>query len=60
MNTPANPSGKVFDEADLLAVAEVCRRHDLLAITDEIYDRILFDGRRHRRLAACPACGSGR
>jgi len=52
VNTPANPSGKVFDESDLDAVAAVCRERDLLAITDEIYENILYDGRRHLRLAA--------
>ncbi len=54
VNTPANPSGKVFGEADLDAIGALCREHDLLAITDEIYDHILYDGRRHLRLAARP------
>jgi aminotransferase len=51
VNTPANPSGMVFDRSELEFVAGICRRHDLLAVTDEIYDRILFDGREHLRLA---------
>jgi aminotransferase len=54
VNTPANPSGRVFDEGDLAAVARVCVDRGLLAITDEIYERILFDGRKHLRLAAFP------
>ena len=54
VNTPANPSGHVFGEADLAAIAAICVRHGLLAITDEIYERILFDGRRHLRLATFP------
>jgi aminotransferase len=49
--TPANPSGKVFTEAELDGIAELCERHDLIAITDEIYEHILFDGSRHVPLA---------
>jgi len=44
VNTPNNPTGRVFDATELEAVADVCRRHDLLAITDEIYEHIVFDG----------------
>jgi len=49
--TPSNPSGKVFSEAELDAIADLCERFDLLAITDEIYEHILFDGCRHVPLA---------
>ena len=53
-NNPHNPSGRVFSAAELRTVAEFCKRHDLVAITDEIYDRILYDGARHVPLATLP------
>jgi aminotransferase len=53
-NTPNNPSGKVFSRAELESIADVCRRHDLLAITDEIYEHIVFDGLRHTVMATLP------
>lgn len=49
--TPSNPSGKVFSEAELDAIAAFVDRHDLVAITDEIYEHILFDAARHVPLA---------
>ena len=49
--TPSNPSGKVFSEEELDLIADLCERHDLIAITDEIYEHILFDGTRHVPLA---------
>jgi aspartate/methionine/tyrosine aminotransferase len=51
VNTPHNPTGKVFTQAELEIVAELCRRHDVIAITDEVYERLVFEG-RHVRLAA--------
>ena len=54
VNTPGNPSGKVFGLAELERVAEVAQRHDLLVITDEIYEYFLFDGRRHVSMATLP------
>ena len=53
INTPNNPSGRVFDQAEMALVAEVCTEHDVLAITDEIYEHIVFEG-RHIPLAAMP------
>lgn len=47
INTPANPSGKVFDRAELEALANLCREHDLYVFTDEIYEYFVFDGQRH-------------
>jgi len=44
LNTPNNPTGRVFDREELEAVADICRRHDILAITDEIYEHIYYDG----------------
>ena len=47
VNTPQNPTGKVLSRDELSFIAELCRTHDLLAITDEIYEHITFDGHRH-------------
>ena len=51
LNSPHNPAGKVLNEAELKEVADVCRRHDLVAVTDEVYEHLVFDGRRHMPLA---------
>jgi aspartate/methionine/tyrosine aminotransferase len=53
INTPHNPTGKVFTRPELELVADLCREHDVLAITDEVYDRLVFDG-RHLPLATLP------
>ena len=53
-NSPNNPSGKVFSRQELETIAEVCRHHDLLAITDEIYEHILYDGHEHTPIATLP------
>jgi aminotransferase len=47
VNTPSNPCGKVFSREELTHIAELCTRHDALCVTDEIYEYILYDGRRH-------------
>ena len=47
VNTPQNPTGKVLGRDELSFIAGLCRAHDLLAITDEIYEHIVFDGHRH-------------
>lgn len=52
VNTPHNPTGHVFSRAELETIAELCRRHACLAITDEIYEHILYDGRVHVSLAS--------
>ena len=54
LNTPHNPTGKVFGAADLAAIAEVAVEHDLLVFTDEIYEHILYDGLRHLSIASLP------
>ena len=51
VNTPANPSGKVFSRAELEAIADVAREHDLFVFTDEIYEYFVYDGARHICLA---------
>jgi aspartate/methionine/tyrosine aminotransferase len=53
-NSPNNPSGKVFSRAELQLIADVCLEHDLLAITDEIYEHILYDGETHIPIATLP------
>jgi aspartate/methionine/tyrosine aminotransferase len=53
-NSPNNPSGKVFSRTELETIADLCLRHDLLAITDEIYEHIVFDGRDHTPIATLP------
>jgi aminotransferase len=54
LNSPNNPSGKVFDRKELELIADLCIRHNLIAITDEIYEHILFDGLRHIPIATLP------
>ncbi|WP_447978560.1 pyridoxal phosphate-dependent aminotransferase [Candidatus Nitrospira bockiana] len=54
VNTPGNPSGKVFSREELEWIAELAIAHDLFVFTDEIYEYFLFDGRRHVSLAAMP------
>jgi aminotransferase len=54
VNTPSNPSGKVFGRDELDLVADLCRRRDVLCVTDEIYEYILYDGRRHVSIGALP------
>jgi len=51
INTPNNPTGKVFTREELELVAELCRKWDVVAVTDEIYEHILYDGARHVSLA---------
>ena len=51
LNTPHNPSGRVFDDEELALVAEVCRDNDVIAVTDEVYEHLWFDGARHVSLA---------
>jgi aspartate/methionine/tyrosine aminotransferase len=54
VNSPMNPCGKVFSEEELAAIAELCRTHDVLALCDEVYEHIVFDGRQHRPLMGFP------
>jgi aspartate/methionine/tyrosine aminotransferase len=54
INTPNNPTGKVFDREELTCIADLCREFDALAITDEIYEHITYDGRAHIPIATLP------
>src|SRR3990172_8990448 len=51
LNTPNNPTGKVFTRAELEAIAALCRKWDAIAISDEIYEHIIYDGHRHIPIA---------
>jgi aminotransferase len=54
INTPHNPSGKVFRRGELEFIAELCQRHDAIAVTDEIYEHIIFDGASHISIGTLP------
>jgi aminotransferase len=54
VNSPGNPSGKVFSREELEFVADMARRHDLFVFTDEIYEYFLYDGERHISPASLP------
>jgi aminotransferase len=54
VNTPCNPCGKVYTREELAFIAGLCVEHDCLAITDEIYECILYDGREHVSIATLP------
>ena len=53
LNSPHNPTGKVFDRDELALVADVCVEHDLVAVTDEVYEHLVFEG-EHVPLASFP------
>jgi N-succinyldiaminopimelate aminotransferase len=53
LNSPHNPTGKVFSRAELELIADVCREHDLIAVTDEVYEHLVYDG-DHVPLATLP------
>lgn len=52
LNSPSNPSGKVFTQAEVEALAEFALEHDLFVLTDEMYEYFIYDGDRHRSIAA--------
>ena len=51
INTPNNPTGKVFSKEELEEIAELCQKWDSFAVTDEIYEHILYDGKKHISIA---------
>jgi aspartate/methionine/tyrosine aminotransferase len=53
-NTPHNPTGRVFTLAELETIAKLCQEFGVIAITDEIYEYILFDGQQHVSIASLP------
>ncbi|XP_009759648.1 uncharacterized protein LOC107770016 isoform X2 [Nicotiana tabacum] len=54
LNSPHNPTGKVFSNDELEIIAGACRTLDILAVTDEVYEHITFDGERHTSIATFP------
>ncbi len=54
INTPHNPTGKVFSREELTLIAELCQKWDVLAFTDEIYEHILYDDAKHVAMATLP------
>jgi aspartate/methionine/tyrosine aminotransferase len=67
-NSPHNPSGRVFTDQELTLIRDLCVQHDVVAITDEIYEHLVFDGLRHVPIATYPGmqdrtitiCGLGK
>lgn len=53
LNSPHNPTGKVFSDAELEAIAAICVERDLLVVTDEVYEHLVFDG-HHRPICTLP------
>ena len=54
INTPHNPTGRVFSSSELGILAEFAKKHDLLVITDEVYDALVYDGIEHVSIATLP------
>jgi N-succinyldiaminopimelate aminotransferase len=54
LNTPHNPTGRVFTREEVQCIADVAIEHDLVVITDEVYEHLIFDGAEHIALAALP------
>jgi aspartate/methionine/tyrosine aminotransferase len=54
INTPHNPTGKVFTAAELESIAALCREHDVIAVSDEVYSELTYDDARHVPIATLP------
>ncbi|EOM77873.1 aminotransferase [Rhodococcus rhodnii LMG 5362] len=54
VNTPHNPTGAVYSAAELAAIAEIAVRHDVIVVSDEVYEHLVFDGRAHTPIATLP------
>jgi len=52
LNSPSNPTGMVYSQEELQAIGQVCLKHDLFVITDEIYEKLVYDGVEHHSIAA--------
>ncbi len=54
VNSPHNPTGKVLNEVELGLIATLCQQHDVIALTDEVYEHLVYDGLSHHPLASFP------
>ncbi len=54
LNNPGNPTGKVFTAEELAVISRLCQKHDVIAVSDEIYEHITYDGARHIPIATVP------
>ncbi|KAJ7307970.1 hypothetical protein JRQ81_008468 [Phrynocephalus forsythii] len=54
LNSPNNPLGKVFSRKEMEAIAGLCVKHDVLCFSDEVYEWLVYDGKRHVRIASLP------
>jgi N-succinyldiaminopimelate aminotransferase len=54
VNSPHNPTGKVYSRQELAVIRDLCHKHNVMAITDEVYEHILYDDAIHTRLATMP------
>lgn len=54
LNTPHNPTGKVFSPEEMELIAGLCRQHDALVITDEVYEHLVYDGHKHISMTTLP------
>ncbi len=54
INTPHNPIGKVYTREELTMIAELCQAHDVIAVVDEVYEHIVFNGRFHLSMSTLP------
>ena len=54
LNTPHNPTGKVFSIEELQQLAEICRRRNILVLSDEVYEELVFDGKKHESICLLP------
>ncbi|EEC17862.1 kynurenine aminotransferase, putative, partial [Ixodes scapularis] len=54
INTPHNPIGKVFSREELETIANLCKKHDVICVSDEVYEWIVYDGAKHVRMCTLP------
>jgi N-succinyldiaminopimelate aminotransferase len=54
INTPHNPTGKIFSREELETIAALCQKWNVIAVTDEVYEHLIYDGAQHIRFASLP------
>ncbi len=52
LNTPSNPTGSVYNKEELKAVADVCKKHDIVIVSDEVYEKLMYDQAKHVSIAS--------